>query len=142
MPRPSVSFLFDHPINICWAVLLNFSIYIYIYIYISWFPFNWSLWSPNILKHPQPTFFPQCQFSTLPSFVRCSLYPQKWYNHLTLLRPSLLAFLSWGLNFNSGGHKALYIITYDDVTEQSVSCSEVICLESCWMFWKRMFSET
>jgi len=38
------------------------------------------------------------------------------------------------LNFNSDGHEAVYIITYDDVTEKSVSCSEVICLESCLMF--------
>jgi len=46
----------------------------------------------------------------------------------------LLEFLSWVLNFNSDGHEALYIITYDDVTEHSLSSSEVLCLESCRMF--------
>jgi len=35
---------------------------------------------------------------------------------------------------NLDGHEALYIITYDDVTEHSVSSSEVLCLESCRMF--------
>ena len=38
------------------------------------------------------------------------------------------------LNFNSDGHEAIYIITYDDVKEKSVSRSEVICLESCWVY--------
>jgi len=45
-----------------------------------------------------------------------------------------ISFLPWVLNINSDGHEAFYIITYDDVTEKSVSCSEVICLESCWMY--------
>jgi len=103
-------------------------------IYFSWFPFNWSLWSPNILKHPQPTLFSQCQISTLSSFVLCSLYLQKSYNHCNSFTSFLVTVIFRVLNFNSDGHEAVYIITYDDVTQKSVSCSEVICLESCWMY--------
>jgi hypothetical protein len=84
MLRPSLSFLFDHPNNVLWGLLLNPSLYISLDSLVTSF-----LLGPNILKHPQPTFLPQCENSTVSSFLLCSLYLQKLYNHCN----SFLSFL-------------------------------------------------
>ena len=68
-PSTSLSFLIDHPNNNWWGVFLNSSLYIYLDSLVTS-----SHSTPNILKIPQSTFLPQCEISTLSSFVLCSKY--------------------------------------------------------------------
>ena len=103
--RASLSFLFDHPNNIFWGVLLNSSLYVFLNS-----PFTSSHTDPNILKHPQPTFLPQCEISALTSFVLCSLCCKSHIISVTLFLPFLLAFFPWVLSFNSACREALFII--------------------------------
>jgi len=64
---------------------------------------------------------------------------QRWVCKWTVIYIYIYIYI---FNCNSDGHEAVYIITYDDITEKSVSCSDVICLGSCWMHLQHLQAGT